>query len=100
MFVSHHLSHCTCEKKEWVKRGLNWEWFRANQIRTARKRFAETGGENVEWLMLQHIWRYKEKIFDKDKTKQTDQMMRSILMHANPMWSEQRSTNAKKGTGT
>ena len=83
-----------------VKRGLNWEWFRANQIRTARKRFAEKGRENVEWLMLQHIWRYKEKIFDKDKTKPTDQMMRSILMHANPMWRKQRSTNAKKGTGT
>ena len=59
------------------------------------KRFAERGGENVEWLMLQRIWRCKEKIFDKKKTKQTDQMMRSILIHANPMWKDQRLTNAK-----
>ena len=35
------------------------------------------------------------QIFDKKKTIQTDQMMRNILMHANPMWREQRSTNAK-----
>ena len=35
------------------------------------------------------------EILDKKKTKQTDQMMRSILMHANTMWREQRSTHAK-----
>ena len=25
--------------RKWVKRGLNFEWFRANQIRMARKGF-------------------------------------------------------------
>ena len=30
-----------------------------------------------------------------EKTERTDQMMRSILMHANPLWRDQRSTNAK-----
>ena len=45
--------------------------------------FAERGGECVEWPVLQRIWECKEKIFDKKRTKQTDQMMRGILMHAN-----------------
>ena len=45
--------------------------------------------------MMQRIWRYKEKIFDKKKTKQTDRMMGNILIHANPKWREQRSTNAR-----
>ena len=45
--------------------------------------------------MLQRIWEYKEKIFDKKRTKQSDQMMRSILIHANPVWRDQRSTNAR-----
>ena len=45
--------------------------------------------------MLQCVWLYKVKIFDKKKTKQTDQMMRSMLMHASPMWREKKSTNAK-----
>ena len=71
------------------------EWFRANQIRVARTRFAERGGECIEWLMLQRIWVYNEKIFDKKRTKQTDQMKRSILMHANLLWRDRRSTNAR-----
>ena len=28
--------------------GMNLEWFRTNQIRRARQRFIEGGGENVE----------------------------------------------------
>ena len=63
----------------WVKRGLNLEWFRAKQISMARQRF-ERGGENEEWLMLQRIWSYKEKILDLKMTKHTDQTMRSILV--------------------
>ena len=61
----------------------------------ARKRFAEGGGESVEWLMLQRIWGYEEKIFDEKRTKQTYQMMRDILRHASPLWRDQRSTNAR-----
>ena len=45
--------------------------------------------------MLQRIWSYKEKIFDKNRTKQTDQMMRDILRHADPLWRDWRSTNAR-----
>ena len=81
--------------RKWIKRGLILEWFRANQIRMTRKRFAGRGGECIEWLMLQRIWPYKEKIFDKKRTKQTDQMMRDILRHADPLWRDQRSANAR-----
>ena len=35
--------------RKWIKRGLSLEWFRASQIRMARKRFAEGGGECSEW---------------------------------------------------
>ena len=73
--------------RKWIKRGLSLEWFRANEIRMARKRFAERGGDCIEWLMPQRIWWCKETIFDKKRTKQTDQMMRGILMHANKSWS-------------
>ena len=59
------------------------------------KRFAERGGENIEYVVLQRNWGYKEKISDKKRIKQTDQMMRSILMHAYPECSEQRSTSAR-----
>ena len=41
------------------------------------------------------MWRYTEKIFNKKRVKQTDQMMRSILMHANPEWREQTSMSAR-----
>ena len=53
-----------------VGRCLSLETFRTNQIRMARKRFAERG-EHVECLMLQRIWRSKEK-FDKKRTKHTE----------------------------
>ena len=33
----------------------------------ARKRYAEGGGECIEWLMLQRIWGCKENIFDKEE---------------------------------
>ena len=56
--------------RKWARRGLSLERFRADQIRKARKRFAERGGECIEWLMLQRVWGYKEKIFDKNRTKQ------------------------------
>ena len=39
--------------RKWIKRGLRLDWFRVNQIRMARKRFAEGGGESMECLMLQ-----------------------------------------------
>ena len=52
--------------RKWIKRGQGLDWFRANQIRMARKRFAEGGGESIEWLMLQLVWGYEEKIFDKE----------------------------------
>ena len=47
--------------RKWIKRGLSLEWFRATQIRMARKRFAEGCGESVEWLMLQRIWAIRRK---------------------------------------
>ena len=81
--------------RKWISRGLSFEWCRANQIRTARKRFAERGEGRIEWLMSQRIWGYKEKIFGRTRNKQTDQMMRNVLMHANPECSEQRSTTAE-----
>ena len=37
----------------------------------------------------------KEIIIDKKRTKQTDQMMREILRHANPLWRDQIPTNAR-----
>ena len=76
--------------RRWARKGLSLEWFRANQIREARRRFAEGGGENIEQLVLQRIWSYKENIFDLERNKVSDKMMRSILTHANPEWREQR----------
>ena len=73
--------------RKWIERGLSLEWFRTNQIRKARKMFAERGGESLEWFVLQKVWGYEGKIFDRKRIKQTDQMMRSILM--------QRSTSAR-----
>ena len=70
--------------RKWARRGLSLERFRADQIRKARKRFAGRGGECIEWLMLQRVWGYKEKIFDKNRTKQTGQLMRHVLVHAIP----------------
>ena len=81
--------------RRWAETGLSLEWFWANQIRKARKRFAEGGEENIEYLVLQRIWSYKEKTFDKKRNKMTDKMMRSILTHANPEWREQRSICAR-----
>ena len=59
--------------RRWAQKGLSLEWFRANQIRQARKRFADRGGENIEFLVLQRIWSYKDKIFDKKRNKISDQ---------------------------
>ena len=70
------------------------EWFRANQIRKTRQRFVEGGRENIEDLVLQRIWSYKEKIFDKKRNKETDRM-RNILKHANLEWREQISICAR-----
>ena len=81
--------------RRWAQRGRSLEWFRANQIRKARQRIVEGGGENIECLVLQRIWKYKEKIFDKKRDKDTDRMKRNILTHANPKWREQRSTCAR-----
>ena len=55
--------------RKWIKRGLIMEWFRANQIRMARKRFAERGGECIEWLLVHRIRPYKKKLFDKKRIK-------------------------------
>ena len=79
----------------WARTGLSLEWFRVNQIRQARQRFADGGGENIEYLVLERVWSYKEKIFDKKRNKMTDKMMRNILTHANPEWREQRSICAR-----
>ena len=35
------------------------------------------------YLVLQRIWSYKEKIFDKKWNKISDKMMRNILTHPN-----------------
>ena len=78
-----------------AQRGMNLQWFRANQIGRARHRFIEGGGENVECLVLQQIWNYKEKALNKKRNKETDRMIENILKHANPEWREQRSTCAK-----
>ena len=77
--------------RRWAQKGLSLEWFRANQIRQARKRFADRGEENIEFLVLQRIWSYKEKIFNKNRNKISDKMMRHTLTHAN----EQRSICAR-----
>ena len=61
--------------RRWAQTGLSLEWFRANQIKKAKQRFVEGGGENIEYLVLQRIWSYKEKIFDKKRNKKTDRMM-------------------------
>ena len=73
--------------KKWIESGLSLEWFRSNQSRRQGKRFAEREKESIEWFVLQKVWGYEEKIFDGKRIKQTDQMMRSILM--------QRSTSAR-----
>ena len=78
-----------------AQKGLSLEWFRAKPIWKAKQRFVEGGGENIEYLILQRIWNYKEKIYDKKRNKETDRMMRNILTHANPRWREQRSTCAR-----
>ena len=44
--------------------------------------------------MLQRMWRYKEKSLTRNRPNKLIKMMKSILMHANPMWRDQRSTNA------
>ena len=77
--------------RRWAQTGMSLDWFRANQIRKARRRFAEGGGENMEYLVLQRIWSYKEKIFDKKRNKMTDKMIRNFVTHANIEWREQRS---------
>ena len=41
--------------RKWIEKGLSLEWFRASQIRKARKGFGERGGENIEKLVLQRI---------------------------------------------
>ena len=81
--------------RRWDQTGLSLEWFWASQIRKASRRFADGGGENIEYLVLQRIWSYKETIFDKKRNKMTDKMMRNILTHANPEWREQRSICAR-----
>ena len=81
--------------RRWAQTGLSLEWFRANQIRKASQRFADGGGEIIEYLVLQRIWSYKEKIFDKKRNNISDNMMRNILTHANPEWREQRSICAR-----
>ena len=62
------------------RKGLSLEWFLANQIRIVRILLTEA--ENIEYLVLQRIWSYKEKIFDKRRSKMSDKM-RNILTHAN-----------------
>ena len=81
--------------RRWAQMGLSLEWLRVNQIRQARKRFADRGGQNIEYLVLQRIWSYKEKIFDKKRNKISDSMMRSMLTQANPECREQRSICAR-----
>ena len=61
-----HSCEWIMSSRKWIKRGLSLEWFRADQIRMARKRFAEGGGECIEWLTQHRIWSYNEKIFDKE----------------------------------
>ena len=81
--------------RRWSGKNLSLEWFRAIQKGKARRKFVEHGGENVEYLVLQRIWGYKEKIFDKRRNNQTDQMIRNLLTHANPGWREQGSTSVR-----
>ena len=57
------------------------------------EKFAERGGKNIEYVVLQRIWGYKEKISDKKRIKRSDD--ENILMHACPECSEQRSTSAR-----
>ena len=82
--------------RRWAQMGMSLEWFRTNQIRKARQRFVDGGeGGNIENLLLLRIWNYKEKIFDEKRNKETDNMMRNILRHANAERREQRSVCAK-----
>ena len=50
---------------KWIKRGLSLDWFRLNQIRMARKRVAEGGGESIECLMLQPSLRLQKEYLTK-----------------------------------
>ena len=34
--------------RRWAQTGMNLEWFRANQIKTARQRFIEGSAEDLE----------------------------------------------------
>ena len=52
--------------------GLRLELFRAHQIRKTGQRVIEGGRENIEYLVLQRVWNYKEKIFDRKKRKRTE----------------------------
>ena len=38
--------------RRWAQTGLSLEWFPANQIRKARNRFADGGGENIEYRVI------------------------------------------------
>ena len=105
-----HTCESWCCNKEmvdtlhgWESRNLDlmssgrWTQNGADQIRKARGRFAEGGVENLQYLVLQRIWSYKVKIFDKKRNKMTDKMMRNILTHANPEEREQRSMCQNSG---
>ena len=81
--------------RRWSQTVLSLEWFRADQIRKPRLRFVDGGRENIEQLVLQRIWCYKEKIFDKKRNKRTDKIRRSMLTRANLERREQRSTCAR-----
>ena len=74
--------------RRWALTGLSLEWFRATQTRKARKRFADGGVVNIEYFVLQRILSYKEKIFDMKRNEMSDKMMRNILPHANPEWTQ------------
>ena len=39
-------------------KGVSLDLFRAHQIRIARERFAKHGGQDVEYLLSQRIWRF------------------------------------------
>ena len=58
--------------RRWTQIGWSLEWFRKHQIRGTWQRFTEGGRENVECLVLERIWNYKERIFGRKKRKRTE----------------------------
>ena len=53
------------------------------------------GGVEVEVLLLARIWKEALKVFQREGTNKTDDLMREVILYANPEWRLQRSVMAQ-----